>query len=326
MVERSSPRPERPFSRGRLAIGLVLVTVVGAGLVFGASKLRPAAGPGRLVVAAAGAVYVHDLAAGRAERRASLPEDAEDVVPSGGGRFVAYALRGGALWLLDLDDEARWQVSERATRVLGWTPDGRVVALEGTADRDLVVVDPEGRRTQQIAGRFEGTSVLWRDDDRFVAATPTHMVDVRIGERGLDVRALAPRARPLAVAPGGDEVLYVSEDRSPRVRIGTLQEAELTASRTVFEGRATRAAVSPQGLVAFTGRDRDGRTGTWIVQSRTAPPRRINDAQAEQLAWTPDGSALVVLSDGALVAHEVRDGRRVAIRMPGRVAAFAPVG
>ncbi len=310
MAERSpEPSRNRKFSRGRLAVGLLLVALVAAGAAFGLGRLRGGSDPGRVVYANERGVFVRELTTGKQERIGTLPKDTLDVWPDPTGRWLAYLRRDGGLWMLDLESGERWAISERLSVGLDWSPDGRFVAGELLSDRDLVAIDPGTRGNDLLVSMYSGGRMIWRDRDHFLTVIGKDLVSIRLsGSRPLASK-VADDAWPLAFSPEGAEVLYLidPEGAKPRIAIARLQGDHLSARRIVFDGWANLAAASRQGFV-FSARDRSDKTGTWVRNSRSKPPRRVA-AAAEELAWSRDGSALVYVVNGSLYAHDLPDGR-----------------
>lgn len=331
MAGRSSDRSHsRAFPRGRLAVGLLLVALVGAGIAFGLSRLRSGPDPGRVVYATEDGVFVRELATAEQRQEADLPDDTLNAWPDPGGRWLAYLRRRGDLWMLDLESGTRWQISERLSVGIGsgWSPEGRFVAGEVADDYDLVAIDPGSRGTELLTSELPLFRIVWIDTDRFVAATARRLVVVDVADERPSVDNLVDNAWPLAVSPDGSELLYVSdpEGKGSSVTIADLETDGLGAKRTVFNGIAYRAAASPQGFVAFSGRDRSNAGGTWVLESRTRRPRRVTGDQAESMAFSRDGGSLLYVVDGKLYARDLRDDRSVRLSRHGTyVKAFAVV-
>jgi len=313
-----------------LAVGILLVALVGAGVAWGLSRLRGGPAPGRVVYASERGVFVRELATGEQRQEADLPDDTLDAWPDPSGRWLAYLRRRGDLWMLDLDSGARWQLSERASDGTGWAPDRRFVAAEVADDRDLVAVDPAGRGTDLLMSGFPGSRIVWIADERFLSATSTQMVTIDLTGDRPSLEALLDDAWPLAISPDGRQLLYVvdPEGRAPRVVIAELADEgqRLGPKRTVFQGIAYRAAVGPQGFVAFSGRDRSNEGGTWVLRGRSRSPRRVTRGQAETIAFSRDGGSLLYIVNGTLYARDLRDDRTIRLSPRGNyVKAFAVV-
>jgi hypothetical protein len=315
VAERSRARGKvrSPFSRGRLAVGLLLVALLAAGVALGLKQLRGGPDLGRLVYATQSSVFERELATGTQRRLAAIPRDTLDSWPDPGGRWLGYVQRRGDLWLLDLETGARWRVADQLTTGRGWTPDRRFVAAEIGSDRDLVAIDPGDRGTDLIVSRFAGGSLVWLDRDRFVTSIGDRLMLIRVSEPSAE--RLADDMWPLAVSPDGRELLVAEQPQGsdPRLAIASMDDDKLGAKRRVFRGIAYRAAVSRQGFVAFSGRDSSNDGGTWVLESRSKPPRRVSDEQAEQIAWSQDGTSLILLIDGKVSALDLRERRTIRV-------------
>jgi hypothetical protein len=230
--------------------------------------------------------------------------------------------------MLDLDSRTRWQISDRASDGTGWSPDGRFVAAELADDRDVVAVDPTDRGSDLLMSGFPGSRIVWVTDERLLSATNTQMVTIDLAGERPSADALVDDAWPLAVSPDAEELLYVADPggEASKVVIAELYEKGLGPKRTVFQGMAYRAAVSPQGFVAFSGRDRSNGGGTWVLESRSRPPRRITSGQAESIAFSRDGGSLLYVVNGTLYARDLREDRTIRLSPRGaHVKSFAVV-
>lgn len=299
------------------------VTLLAGAATYGLGRLRGPPDRGRLVYATQSGVYVRELGTGEQRRVAELPDDTVGSWPDPGGRWLGYARRGGDVWLLDLRSGARWQISDRLTTALGWTPDRRLVVAELGSDRDLVAVDPGDRGTDLLVTGFPPAPAVWLGDRRFASVIDAQLV--MFSTPGPQIRPLHLEAVPLAASPDGRELLVTIPGSDPRVAIADVEDDELGTRRVVFEGEATRAAVSSQGFVAFAGRDGSGAEGTWVLEGSDEPARLVVPQAAEDIAWSLDGSALVLVVDGDVIAVELRDDRKVTLARRGRVASVAVV-
>jgi hypothetical protein len=302
----------------------VLVALVGAGVAYGAGRLRPGPDAGRVVYATDTGVFVRELATGAQRRVLTLPSGTLGVWPSPDGRWLAYLRRSGELWLAGVDDGRRWRVSERSAAVFGWSPDIRLVALELQGQGRLVAVDPGGRGSRVLASGYRGGAPVWLDAGTFAAALGRDTILVRTRGDRTSARRLLEDAWPLAAAPGGGELLVLRgpERRRSRVVVADVDGERVAGTRAVFEGKASRAAVSRQGFVAFSGRDRSDAAGVWVLESGESV-RRVARAEAGALAWSVDGSSVLYEVDGVLYARDVREERTV--RLGSRVRGFAVV-
>ncbi len=275
-------------------------------IAFGLRQFRGGPDLGRLLYATQSGVFVRDLATGERSRLATLPRDTLEAWPDAEGRWLGYLQRTGALWMLDLESGARWRVADKLTVGEGWTPDGRFLAAELFSDRDLVAIDPGDRGTDLLVERFSGGQPAWLDEDRFVTAIGDDLVLVRV--EGPKATKLGDDLVPIAASPDGLELL-VLDTKAERLLIASLEGDEITGRREVFDGRVEQAAVSRQGFVAFSGRDANDSPGTWVIESRTKPLRRVARARAEEIAWSADGASLILLIDGKVTAVDLRDDR-----------------
>ena len=242
MAERS--RAPRSFPRGRLTVGLLLVALVGAGVAWGLSKLRGGPDPGRVVYASEDGVFLRELATAEQRRQSDLPKDTLDAWPDPTGRWLAYLRRGGDLWMLDLDSGAPWQISERASDGTGWSPDGRFVAAETADDRDVVAVDPTDRGTDLLMTGFPGSRIVWVGDERFLSASTAQMITIDLAGPRPSADAVVDDAWPLAVSPGGGELLYVADPggKAPKVVIAELEGTGSGSVRAEPSSRGWRTA------------------------------------------------------------------------------------
>lgn len=299
MAERSPARAD--LSRSRLLVGLLLLTVVAGGLAFGLSRLRSDPGPGHLVYAARQGVFVRDLATGTDERLLELPDDVEIAVPSPDGRSVAYALGAGQLWLAEVGGERRFEVAQRFTVPLGWSPDGRLIAGELAGDQDLVAVDPDGGRDVLLSGGYvAGFPPVWIDADRFVIA-----VDA---ERSVIVDGSEPSepidGHPLAVSPDATEMVLA---RGETVVVASISDGEVTDERELHDGPAGLAAASPAGFLAVGTPD-----GVLVFEGGTRS-REVVPGQVDWLGWARTGAVLLYAKGGAAYAVELPDGEPVRV-------------
>lgn len=304
------------------------MSLVGAGVAYGLSRFRSGPELGRVIYASERGVFLRDLATGAERRLTDLPKDTLDAWPSPDGRWLAYLRRGGDLWLVALESDRRWRVSERLSTALGWSPDGRLVAAELLSDRDLVAIDPESRGSDLLVTRYAGGRIEWRGDGDFLTAIANDIVSIRTSGDKPSAAKVVDDAWPLAISPDGSELLFVAqpEKAKPRVVVGDLDGNEISAKRTVFEGLAHRAAVSPQGFVAFSGRDRSNAGGTWVLEARGRKPRRIARGHAESIDWSREGSSLVYVINGTLYGRDLRDDRTIRFSRRGDyVKAFGVV-
>ena len=287
------------FSRGRLLVGLLLVTVVGAGAAFFAARSRGGPDAGTLVYATPDGVYTHDLASGHDRRVVTLPKGTIAAIPSPDGKWVAYSKGAGEVWLAALDHDQRYQLAEQLALPLGWSPDGRLLVSELLDDGDLVVVDPDGDREVLAPGRFPAISApVWIDDKR-VAIAKTESTFVLI-DTDKPAEQLPIAGTPLAASPDGAELLLAREGA---LMVSKVKSDEPVGLRVIFEGTPTVAAASRQGYLAVSAKDKKGHKGVWVFQGGTKSAKAV-DGGVNGLAWTPVGAVLIYERKGVLYALE----------------------
>ena len=275
-------------------MGLVILTVAAVGLAYTFAKLRPAPDPGTLVYAGRQGVYANDLSgSGTGRKVADLPDDVEAAMPSPDGEHVAYVLGQGELWIATVGSEERFQVSQRFTFPLGWSPDGRFIAEELLSDRDLVAIDPDGGRDVLLSGgHLSGSQPVWIDEDRFAIAVDEDRFAIVDGtERGDPIDG-----RPLAASPDGAELLVAADEK---VVVGEVDGDAMTGIRELYGKAAAFAATSPGGFVAIAT-DEEVRVFEGGTKSR-----RVVDRPVDWVGWTRRGAVLLYAYDGAAYALDL---------------------
>jgi hypothetical protein len=310
-VAERSPGAKRSgslFSRGRLTVGLVLVTAMAAALAyaFGANQGGP--DPGRLVYAGNEGVFVRELETGKVRRVGPLPDDTSLGIASPDGRWYSYVERSGALWMLSLEENRRFELSGAAAVPLGWSPDNKLVARELLDDRDIVLIDPEGG-TRVLWSRGAGgvRFPVWLDDSRFV------MFDERSQKELALVKLAGSRStvthigtgNPVAASPDGKEILL---QRGETLVVAKVDDERLTDERKLFDGTIGHASVSDQGYVAFTAKDEEGREGVWVLQGGNESEKVLSERVA-WMDWSRDGSTILYAKDGSVYALILPDGK-----------------
>jgi hypothetical protein len=305
VAARSRPRDRDTFSRGRLFVGLILVCAIAAGAAFGLARFRGGPDPGRLVYATRQGVFSRELETGRDRRLAELPDDVEAAMPSPDGRYVAYATGQGELWLRGLDNEKRFQVAQRFTVPLGWSPDGRMIAGEIASDRDLVAVDPEGEREILLSGGYAtGSLPVWIDEDRFAIGIDENSFAIVDG----DEPSGPIDGHPLAASPDGAEIVVLRDDE---VIVANVDGDELTDERPLLSEEASAAGVSPAGHLAIATHD-----GVRVFEGGTRSTEVV-EGPVDWVGWANAGRILLYSRDGGAFARELPDGEEKRISRDG---------
>jgi hypothetical protein len=248
------------------------------------------------------------------------------------GRSLAY-LSGGRLTILDTATGAqRSTLPHTGDSQLWWSPDQRYLALSGTAAVVRVSVAdgacvslPPGMVAPPRAG--VGGPYGWIDATHVAvvslsANTPTvtslQSLDVTTGELSLITGIRSDGGAAFAVAPGGASTLFwTSQFRAnpfhPRVAVidnangDLIQLPHLTGALSPY-GYITLLwrPNSTQALVGTLYPQRAGMTYALIdVAKDTATP--INPPGSPE-AWTPDGAALIVATNGHQTITEASPG------------------
>lgn len=314
-----SPAPaERgaTFSRARLALGVVLVTVLGGAALVGLSRFAEGPHPGSLVYVSGSGLVFRDLASGEEEVVLPWGEGWSSPALSRDGAELAYA-SGDGVGAFDLATGEDRTVAPDGAPV-AFDPEGRVVYERPASGGRSVLFreagdDPEPLVPDGYGGR-EGP-VLWASADRYAArildpdgSGALLVVDL---SRGAPAVVHAVRgAFPLTISPDGREVLYATGVPG-RLRVLDLEELE--SRDLAFTGELVFGATSPQGVAAVGGRDADGDPATWALRGGEKEPKRLADVRPDALAWARDSSRLFLSSDGGLFEVPVPDGRAEAL-------------
>jgi hypothetical protein len=301
VAERSGARDNAGFSRGRFVVGLVLVTLVAAGVAYGLGKLRKPPSAGRLIYAAAGRVVERDLGTGEERTIGRVPKDTFQALPSHDGHWIAYTNLAGESWMLDLKGKRRFQLSNANGYPLSWSPDNRLLIRD---NRMFVVVDPLGGNRQFPVS---GLPPVWLDRNRFVVGGPNALDEITFVDTvGLKVTNDGFGALPITVSPDGKELFAT---RRTDVIVAEVRGTKLTKRRSVFKGQAYLGATSPDGLVAFAGLDPDHALGAWVLRGGKQKPLRVVSKKVDALRWTRVGSTLIYQYKGVLYSLRVPNGK-----------------
>lgn len=320
MAGRSSDRSDadwaaepdrRPFARGRLVVGIVVVTVLAAAAAFGVSRLRGPADAGRLVYVSDRGLVERELASGNERVVAQWPQGAVD--PRLSADRLAYQAPDASVVVVELST-GRTETVAPDGRPAAWNTDGTMLAIERSTERarSTLVADVGGRLTEIVPGGLGGPDgdPVWLSPDRFAV----RLLDRDGGGGALFVIALSegvpstlhqiPGAEPLAASPDGAELLYAPVDGG---ELQVLRTADLSSRPTGLRGVFSAAAVNRDGVVAVTGQTEDG-AGLWVLTAADERPFEAASLEASAVTWSADGSHVLYLEGAELFRTEVPRG------------------
>jgi hypothetical protein len=274
----------------------VLVTAVGTGIAFAASRCRTGPHPGRLVYASKNGVFAHDLSTGEESKLAGLPGGVELAIVSPDGKWVGYAEGLGSVSIASLTEERSFEVAARSSLPVGWTPDGRLVVGEIVGDRDLVAIDPEGASSTLLSGGYAtGAYPVWIDESSFAIASSEDSFVVAVDGK-IDLR---DDGVPLAVSPDGAHLLVARNDELVTLDLGN----DLDELDVLYDGKVSYASANHSGLLAIaTPSD----VRVFEAGTRT---RKVVDGRVDHLGWALIGNVLLYAQDGVAYALELPDGK-----------------
>ncbi len=291
-----------------MLVGLLLLAAIAAAVAyaFGANQGGP--DPGRLVYAGKDGVFVRELETGKVRRVGPLPDDTTLGIASPDGRWYSYVERNGALWMLSLDENRRFELSGAGALPLGWSPDGKLVARELLDDRDIVLIDPEGgSRVLWSRGAVNVRFPVWLDAERFVILDDQSQMELALvklaGSRSTVTHI--GTGNPVAASPDGKEILM---QRSESLVVAKLDGERLTNDRKLFDGSIGYASVSDQGYVAFTAEDDEGRAGVWVLRGGNESEKVLSEG-VTWMDWSRDGSTILYAKKGSVYALTLPDGK-----------------
>jgi Tol biopolymer transport system component len=177
------------------------------------------------------------------------------------------------------------------------SPDGREVAFDSDRDgiRGVYVARADGRGVHRVSGPGYAAVPTWSPDGRRLAFIRGEADRPAVWNLWLLDRATGEQARVTSFRRGqvwggawfadGRRLAYSHEDRLILQDLDTGRVREIASP---LKGRLVRTpAVSPDGrwIVFQVSRD-----GVWLLDvERGSMQRVLDDASAEEFAWSPDG-------------------------------------
>lgn len=252
----------------------------------------------------------------------------DEVAISPDGAWIAYTLRvqrdpfaegdGPAyeeLHLIGPDGTSRpFITGEVNVSGIAWKPDGSAISLlakrEGDEERSLYVIRRDGGEARRILTHATGIGAYsWSPDGEQVAYLAT-------GE--------APEETEKLEKMGFDQEIYEEQLRRTEVWIATPGAEDVEPRRLALEGSASALHWSPAGdrlavALAPTPRIDDAlmfrRVRVIDVASGEIVGRVANPGKLGEVAWSPDGSTLALISGADL--HDPREGRLMVVPATG---------
>jgi hypothetical protein len=351
--EQRQPRRPRGARPVRLALALALAALLAALLLSPAGAavrgwigdafdagmpnaehgLAEVPGGGRLLVQSAAGPWVVQPDGSR-----RLLGRYREATWSPRGLFVAVAA-GHTLSAVEPDGDPRWSLDASA-RVTDprWSPSGyRIAYRSGQA---LRVTAADGSGDRPLAPRTRALAPAWSPLGLSQLAYVSAGGELRIAdsESGATLAAVPALAGVRELEWGGDGVLLEASRRALGTRPTTVSKLrgglhiDLPHWLPLPDGAATvrDAALSPSGrtVAALVGiRGRGGpRSAVLLYPAAGGQPRRLLGVPGRltQLAWSPDGSKLLVTWPGANQWLFLPTGRGEGRALAGIAAAFAP--
>jgi WD40 repeat protein/DNA-binding SARP family transcriptional activator len=281
-----------------------------------------------------GPVVVSDVAHGRPVRQFATTGLPLDLSPD--GRLLATAAgppdadrptTGAAVTLVDaVTGQQRTRLDDGGpgdVRQARFSPDGRLVAVVTTDNTTTVWTVATGERLETLRGDATRVVDLAFSPDGATLYTANETGSTLIWDLRGDRRFAARRtvvdtthmsAPAIAVAPDGDHAaLHWSQTdgagrASGRLSVADLRTGRVTPTVDTRHGRYHGVAWRPDGgQLATTGED--GFVRTWDPTSgRMLHERQVSDTDVPGVAYSPDGSRLIV-TDGRLLQFDP-DGLR----------------
>ncbi|MGE0217392.1 toll/interleukin-1 receptor domain-containing protein [Mycolicibacterium sp.] len=270
------------------------------------------------------------------------PADGSVAAVSADGSLRFFDHRRGAA-LRGTDAELR--IDEQDATAVAWDPAAPLHGVAGGRGGAVVVLDygQDHPRPAQVPAPWTAAAALAAAPDgqrlvvyRFLPspdgagdAGAGLLAELVITDPG-DLRMDGPSTRfagvvdQLVYSPDGTRIVAATVDGAVAVWDGTSAPAELTA---VAPGQViTQLAVSPDGATVATGvpdfdapADTPGEVRLWRVEGRRLVPDGSVAAPplTHGLAFTPDGSRLVIGGSGAVAVHPLTGGTPLTLDIRG---------
>jgi WD40 repeat protein len=243
------------------------------------------------------------------------------------GKTLAV-LSASGIWLYDVDtfQTSRliaWRDPNGAfRRLVAWAPDSRFIITSAPNNALQIWSVEAGAPVRTLEGHAASVlAVTWSPDGRYIAASSDDST-VRIweAESGRRIRTMVDRSPARALAWSPDSRLVAAGSEHVR-----LWEAETGVSVRLFTviSRSVRAvAWSPDGQYIAASEGRyigmwKAQTGEFVGEFRQ---------RADSLAWTPDGSQILIADDNVYGYRLNISTGEITIHTAGERIAWAPNG
>jgi hypothetical protein len=246
----------------RLILALTLALMLG--VPARVSAQQPSAG----TLAFAGPFGIWTIGGdGRGEQLLNTGTGADMPAWAPDGQRLVYVINGtpeAGVWVYDLRDGARRQLSRDPWRWPAWSPDGRAIAftLPTPFGSDLGIWDLQvGAGVIIATGGFNEAPVWWRDGSRLLFSRNGEIWNIRVdgGEAGPMAGLAGVRVLQAAWSPDGLRLAYLTTPKE-------------------------RSFDDPTAPVQLWVATSEGFDGQWIAQGAIDRTQRIS--------WSPDGNRI----------------------------------